>query len=66
MSKKNLATTAIAGVLAASLMAASGQAMANKKFEKCYGIAKAGKNDCQTSNTACAAFNRASPAKDCA
>ena len=52
--KKSLATTAMAGIIAAGLMAASGQALANKKFEKCYGIAKAGKNDCQTSNTACA------------
>ncbi|MEM7404965.1 MAG: DUF2282 domain-containing protein [Pseudomonadota bacterium] len=54
MKKKSLATTALAGVLAAGLVSVSGQAMANKKFEKCYGVAKAGKNDCQTSNTACA------------
>ena len=54
MNKKSLATSALAGVLAAGLVAASGSAMANKKFEKCYAVAKAGKNDCQTSNTACA------------
>lgn len=24
------------------------------KFEKCYGVVKAGKNDCQTANSACA------------
>ena len=54
MSKKTLASTALAGVIAVGLAGASGQALAAKKFEKCYGIAKAGKNDCQTSNTACA------------
>ncbi|MGB0697435.1 MAG: DUF2282 domain-containing protein [Rhodospirillaceae bacterium] len=26
--------------------------------EKCYGIAKAGKNDCQTSNTSCAGTSK--------
>jgi uncharacterized membrane protein len=26
--------------------------------EKCYGIAKAGKNDCQTANSSCAATSR--------
>lgn len=29
-------------------------ALAAPKMEKCYGIAKAGSNDCQTSTTACA------------
>ena len=30
-------------------------AMARKRaFEKCYGVAKAGKNDCQTATSACA------------
>jgi uncharacterized membrane protein len=28
------------------------------KAEKCYGIAKAGKNDCQTSNSACAGTSK--------
>jgi uncharacterized membrane protein len=28
------------------------------KAEKCYGVAKAGKNDCQTSNTSCAGTSR--------
>ncbi|HEU5191596.1 MAG TPA: DUF2282 domain-containing protein [Methylomirabilota bacterium] len=26
--------------------------------EKCYGVAKAGKNDCQTANTSCAGTSR--------
>ncbi len=56
---KTLASTALAGVLAVGLIGASDNAMANKKFEKCYGVAKAGKNDCQTSNTACAGTSTA-------
>lgn len=28
------------------------------KAEKCYGIAKAGKNDCQTASSACASTSR--------
>jgi uncharacterized membrane protein len=28
------------------------------KSEKCYGVAKAGKNDCQTSATSCAGTSR--------
>jgi uncharacterized membrane protein len=28
------------------------------KSEKCFGVAKAGRNDCQTSNTSCAGTSR--------
>ena len=28
------------------------------KAEKCYGVVKAGKNDCQTSNSSCAGTSR--------
>jgi uncharacterized membrane protein len=28
------------------------------KAEKCYGVAKAGQNDCQTSNSSCAGTSR--------
>lgn len=45
--------SAIAGLLT---LGASSQALAAKPgMEKCAGIAKAGKNDCGTSKTACAA-----------
>lgn len=47
-----LISTAITGVLALGL---SGTAAAAKpQMEKCYGIVKAGKNDCQTATSACA------------
>src|SRR5262249_17299419 len=32
--------------------------------EKCYGIAKAGKNDCQTANSSCAGTSRRGGQKD--
>jgi uncharacterized membrane protein len=32
--------------------------------EKCYGIAKAGKNDCQTTNSSCAGTSRRDAQKD--
>ena len=54
-----LVQAAMAGALAAGFAAVtSSQAgpVAAPKFEaeKCFGIAKAGKNDCQTSASACA------------
>ena len=35
-----------------------------KGFEKCYGIAKAGKNDCASGSEACAGQSKADSAKD--
>lgn len=52
---KTVASTAVASILAVSLMAASGSALAGKKgMEKCMGIAKKGMNDCGTSKHSCA------------
>ncbi len=45
---KLLLTAALAGVMAASVTA-SAQADSQEK-EKCYGIAKIGKNDCKSAN----------------
>ncbi len=46
--------SALAGVLSLGLIAAAGQAAAANQPEKCYGVVKAGKNDCQTAHNACA------------
>ena len=51
--------TAIASILSVGMLAATtGQAQASNKpaMEKCFGVAKAGKNDCssKTANHACA------------
>ena len=52
---KILVNSALVGVLAMGMLAGSGQALAGKEgFEKCMGIAKAGKNDCGTSQHSCA------------
>jgi uncharacterized membrane protein len=48
---------AIASALAAALvLPAAAQAQGN--MEKCYGVAKAGKNDCQTAHSSCAATSK--------
>jgi uncharacterized membrane protein len=45
-----------AALLTAAIALASGGAVAQDKGkqEKCYGVVKAGKNDCQTAATSCA------------
>jgi len=56
MNSKLILQSAIAGVVAfAALAAQAGPVEAPKgAFDKCYGVSKAGKNDCQTSTHACA------------
>ena len=53
-------TAAVAGLLAAGLGAANAGPAPEPKFaaEKCFGIAKAGKNDCQTAASACAGTSK--------
>ena len=56
-----LVASAVAAALALPLAAgAQGGPVAKPKFEaeKCYGIAKAGKNDCQTTNSSCAGTSK--------
>jgi len=48
---------AIAAALAAAL-ALPAAAQAQGMVEKCYGIAKAGKNDCQTAKSSCAGTSK--------
>ncbi len=51
------ARIAIAAAVAAALVApVAAQAQGN--VEKCYGIAKAGKNDCQTAHSSCAGTSK--------
>jgi uncharacterized membrane protein len=51
---------ALSLALEASAPSAQGGPAPVPKFEheKCYGIAKAGKNDCQTANSSCAGTSR--------
>ncbi len=47
MNNKRTLQTLLAGAIAVTAMGAAGDAFAGKEgFEKCYGIAKAGHNDC--------------------
>ncbi|TAJ87424.1 DUF2282 domain-containing protein [Reyranella sp.] len=53
----NTTRIAIATALAAALaLPATVQAQGN--MEKCYGVAKAGKNDCQTAKSSCAGTSK--------
>ena len=42
----NLAQSALAGLVALGIATAAGSALAAEPMEKCYGVAKAGQNDC--------------------
>ena len=51
--------SAVAAALAIPLVSQAGPAPQPKfKAEKCYGIARAGNNDCQTANSSCAGTSR--------
>jgi uncharacterized membrane protein len=57
--------TALAGAIAAPALLAGGAAAQSGpapkpdfKFEKCYGVVKAGHNDCQTANSSCAGTSK--------
>jgi len=60
-----LGTTALTSLLllAGGAIATTAQADV-PKMEKCYGIVKAGKNDCQTNSNACAGTARKDGQKD--
>lgn len=58
-----LAATLAGALSVPALLSASAQTggpapVPNYDFEKCYGIAKAGSNDCQTSNSSCAGTSK--------
>jgi len=65
-SKRALIQSALAGVIALGVGAAAaahdGKPEADK--EKCYGIAKAGQNDCGTATHACAGLAKKDKAPD--
>ena len=57
------ARIAIAAAVAAAL-AVPAAAQAQGSMEKCYGVAKAGKNDCQTNTSSCAGTSKTDGQKD--
>jgi uncharacterized membrane protein len=64
--KSTLLSTAIGGVLALGALSMTAHAADDPNTEKCYGIAKAGKNDCAGASHACAGQSKegANPAKE--
>lgn len=60
------AMTAAIGLAAASVAMAQGGPAPTPTFkaEKCFGIAKAAKNDCQTANSSCAGTSKTNGQKD--
>jgi uncharacterized membrane protein len=53
-SSRLLIGSALAGLVAATLAAQAGAADKAAPTEKCYGVAKAGQNDCSTARHSCA------------
>lgn len=62
MKFKLVTASAVSALVAFGLSAAP--AMAADKPDKCYGIVKASKNDCQTANNACAGHAGADSQRD--
>lgn len=62
----NLAlATAVTGLIAlAGTAATTSTAVAAEAKEKCYGVAKAGKNDCATKTSSCAGTSKTDGQKD--
>lgn len=63
-SKRRLLQSAVAGVLALSFAQAASAQDAKGEREKCYGVAKAGQNDCGTATHTCAGMAKKDNAPD--
>ena len=65
---KTIVTTALASIIALAALGAQSTAFAaekkDKDIEKCYGVAKTGKNDCKTLSNACAGHSLEDGQKD--
>lgn len=48
----------LAAIMAVGSLGLAADAVAADKGEKCYGVSKAGKNDCQTATSACAGSSK--------
>jgi uncharacterized membrane protein len=64
-SKRRMLNSAVAGLLALGLAPAAGaQDAKGGEKEKCYGVAKAGQNDCGTATHSCAGKAKKDSAAD--
>ena len=65
MKKTNLLlSTAVTSLIALGASGVATTAVQAQDNEKCYGVAKAGGNDCQTSNSSCAGTSTEDGQKD--
>ncbi|WP_119419324.1 BufA1 family periplasmic bufferin-type metallophore [Desertibaculum subflavum] len=62
--KTTTALTLASAVAAALAIAAASPSLAQDKKEKCYGVSKAGQNDCQTATSSCAGTAKKDAQKD--
>lgn len=56
--KSVLISTAVTSLIAFGAISMSAHAADDANTEKCYGVAKAGKNDCQTAKSSCAGTSK--------
>ena len=63
MKNKVLVSTAVSSLLTLGL-ATTSLPVSAADMEKCYGVSKAGKNDCQTKTTSCAGTSTQDGQKD--
>ena len=59
-----IASALAAAVAVPTVSALAGPAVQPPKSEKCYGVVKAGHNDCQTASNSCAGNSKADAQKD--
>src|SRR5262245_29963731 len=59
-----LASAIAAAIAVPAVTGAQPAPMPKFEAEKCYGIAKAGKNDCQTANSSCAGTSKRDAQRD--
>ena len=59
-----LASAIAAAIAAPAVTGAQPAPVPTFEAEKCYGIAKAGKNDCQTANSSCAGTSKRDGQRD--
>ena len=65
MKKSNLAVTAaVSSLLAIGATALTSTQVLAAEKERCYGVAKAGKNDCATKTSSCAGTSKVDGQKD--
>ena len=62
--KSTLVSTAIGSVLALGVVSMPAHAAGDPNMEKCYGVAKAGKNDCAGASHACAGQSKEAGGKE--